>query len=226
MTLRRLSLGALAIIIVVALIMVTFGGEELEDPELRTLLAEHRTLVAVLTATAEAEPGVDERKQTPTPELIAKPSFSPTSTRTHAPTQTTTAVPVTRATTIAVRTIAPTLSPTLGVVPPSIPTAKPVPTPISTPTPTRTPDSMPTPTSTTTPEKGDPKCLHLDDDSAIRAIPVDSDDGYVETVVISAGRTLNAIQYFDGGGDLVKEEIYDQGIVRMELIYQNSKLRQ
>ena len=65
----------------------------------------------------------------------------------------------------------------------------------------------------------------MDDDSAIRAIPVDSDDGYVETVVISAGKTLNAIQYFDGGGDLVKEEIYDRGIVRMELIYQNSKLR-
>ncbi len=140
MTLARLSLVALAIIILVALFLVTFGRQEIQDPALRTIVAEHRTLVAALTAT---------------------------------------------------------------------PPATAISTAIITPRPVRSA----------------PECSHLQEGSTITPIEMRSEYGYLEKIIICVGRTLRAIHQFDDRGDVVREDLYHEGLLRIQFFYENGKLR-
>lgn len=181
MTLARLSLVALAIIILVALSLVTCGRQEIEyPPELRTVIAEYPTLVAALTA---APPATATPTETPSPTITP----TPTSALTITPTP----------------TGAPTITPTL------------------TPTPTPTPS----PTVTPTPVRSDPECSHLQDGSIITPIQITSRYGYLEKIIICVGRTLRAIQHIDARGDVVRADLYHEGLLRIQLFYENGKLR-
>jgi hypothetical protein len=172
MTLARLSLVALAIVTLVALSLVTCGRQEIQDPALRTMVAEYPTLVAALTAGPPAT-------STPTPTGTPIPTITPTPTG------------------------APTITPRLT----------------STPTPTSSP------TVTPTPLRSDPECSHLQDGSTITPIQIKSRYGYLEKIIICVGRTLSAIQHVDARGDVVRADLYREGLLRIQLFYENGKLR-
>ena len=55
-------------------------------------------------------------------------------------------------------------------------------------------------------------------------ITVNKRDGFPLRVLICEGRTLRATQYFGDRGDLVREDLYSEGLLRLQLFYRNGKL--